>query len=44
MLASTKLDADFFAGYAGKRIGHLLFATHPHLGMRELGRLPVARH
>jgi hypothetical protein len=21
---------EFVAGYAGKRIGHLLFATHPH--------------
>jgi hypothetical protein len=26
----VKLAADFLAGCAGKEIGHLLFATHPH--------------
>jgi hypothetical protein len=25
-----KFAAGFFEGYAGKRIGHSLFATHPH--------------
>jgi hypothetical protein len=31
MLAFLKLVADFSRGCAGRRIGHLLFATHPHL-------------
>ncbi len=26
----------FFAGCSGKRIGHSLFATHPHPAIREL--------
>jgi hypothetical protein len=30
MLASTESAADFSRGCAGKGIGHLLFATHPH--------------
>jgi hypothetical protein len=29
MLVSLRLSADFSRGCAGKRIGHLLFATHP---------------
>jgi hypothetical protein len=33
MLVSLKLDADFSAGCAGRRIGHLLFAIHPHLAI-----------
>jgi hypothetical protein len=35
MLILTKPGADFSRGCAGKRIGHLLFATLPHLGIRE---------
>src|SRR5215216_7503179 len=31
MLVSLKLGADFSRRRAGKRIGHLLFVTHPHL-------------
>jgi hypothetical protein len=37
MLASIEPEGDFSAGYAGRRIGHLLFATHPlRLTLREL--------
>ena len=36
MLVSLKSGADFSAGCAGERIGHLLLATHPHcLTIRE---------
>jgi hypothetical protein len=36
MLVFVKLGADFSRGCAGKRIIHLLFATHPyHPGSRE---------
>ena len=39
MLARLKSSADFLRGCAGKRIGHLLFATHPHHpGIRQLLR------
>jgi hypothetical protein len=48
-MASAKLEPDFSAGCAGKRIGHLLFATHPDPGIREwlhagiaLQRFPAA--
>ena len=30
MLASLKSGADFSKGCAGRRIGHLIFATHPY--------------
>jgi hypothetical protein len=30
MLISEELVADFSAGCAGRRISHLLFATHPY--------------
>jgi hypothetical protein len=29
MLVSMELGADFSVGYAGKKTGHSLFATHP---------------
>src|SRR5215216_6022340 len=36
MLASLKSGADFSRGCAGRRIGNLLFATHPHhVAVRE---------
>jgi len=35
MLVSVELDADFSRGCVGRSIGHLLFKTHPHLGIRE---------
>ena len=36
MLASLRLAADFSRGCAGRRIGNLLFATHPHhVAVRE---------
>ena len=35
MLAAAKPGADFSVGCAGKRIVHLLFATHPHPAVRE---------
>jgi hypothetical protein len=30
MLASGEAEPDFSRGCAGRRMGHLLFATHPH--------------
>ncbi len=36
MLVPAKLAADFSRECAGKRIGHSLFATHPHPAIREL--------
>ena len=32
----TKLEPDFSRGGAGKRMGYLLFATHPRPSIREL--------
>jgi hypothetical protein len=48
MLVSLKPGADFSRGCAGREIGHLLFATHPHHGLPHniLGflthRLPIS--
>jgi hypothetical protein len=36
MLVSTKPEADFSRGCAGRRIGHLVFETHPHPAIRDL--------
>jgi len=37
MLAFLKSDADFSRRFADRKIGNLLFATHPHrLSIREL--------
>jgi hypothetical protein len=33
---ATRLEADFSRGRTGKSIGHSLFMTHPHPGIREL--------
>jgi hypothetical protein len=38
MLMFLKPGADFSRGCAGKRIAHLLLATHPHAAIRELTR------
>jgi hypothetical protein len=35
MLALSKSEVDFSRGHADGRTGHLLLATHPHLGIRE---------
>jgi hypothetical protein len=47
MLVLADLDADISRGCAGLRIGHLLFATHPRPGIRELtlsDTLQFSRH
>jgi hypothetical protein len=36
MLVFVKPGSDFSSGCEGRRISYLLFATHPHLGIREL--------
>jgi hypothetical protein len=41
MLVAAKPGADFSVGCAGKRIGHLLFATHPILAFAN-GSMPVS--
>jgi len=42
MLAFLKLVADFARSYAGRRIGHLLLATHPHPAIGELRRISAS--
>jgi hypothetical protein len=43
MLVSVKLEPDFSRGCAGRRMGHLLFATHPHrLTISEVISAPLS--